>query len=133
MKKWGIIAALMTAMLFLGCNKKEPPETVAKAFVSSFITGDMNSFDKYATDSTKGVYIFAMSIKCDQDTLQNHISSCLKKLGSDLSSVEVEKVSKISDSEVLVTLKELLKDGKTRNIEVPVIKTKSGWKVNIKK
>ena len=133
MKK-GLLAVLVTfVLIFTGCSKKDSPETAAKEFMSSFITGDADAFKKYGTDTTQGVFILAMAMKCNKNDMKNHLGDCLKKIGSNLKSVEVVKVKKLSDTEAVVTLKETQKSGKVTNDKVPVIKTKDGWKVNIHK
>jgi len=133
MKK-GLLAVLVTfVLIFTGCSKKDSPETAAKEFMSSFITGDADAFKKYGTDTTQGVFILAMAMKCNKNDMKNHLGECLKKIGSNLKSVEVVKVKKLSDTEAVVTLKETLTNGKVTNDKVPVIKTKDGWKVNIHK
>jgi len=133
MKKGLLIAILLATVLFTGCSKKDSPETAAKEFISSFMTGDVDAFNKYATDSTKGVFILAMSMKCSQEKLQNDMSECLKEVGNDLKNVEVKNVQKINDNEAVVTLKETFQNGKITNEKISVVKTKDGWKVNLKK
>jgi len=133
MKKGFLAIIFLAVLIFTGCSKKDSPETAAKEFISSFISGDSDAFNKYATDATKGVFILAMSMKCPQDKLKNDMSECLKEIGKNLKSVEVQKVQKINDNEAMVTLKETHANGKISNEQIPVIKTKDGWKVNIKK
>jgi len=133
MKK-GLLAVLVAfVLLFTGCSKKDSPKTAAKEFISSFITGDADAFKKYGTDSTQGVFILAMAMKCNKDDMKNHLGNCLKKMGSNLKSVEVVNVKKLNDNEAVVTLKETQTNGKVTNEQIPVIKTKDGWKVNIHK
>ncbi|AZV45885.1 hypothetical protein C3L23_00960 [Nautilia sp. PV-1] len=132
MKK-GLLAVLFTAVLiFTGCSKKNSPETAAKEFISSFINGDTNAFKQYSTDSTKELFTLAMAMKCSQEEMNNDMPKCLKKIGENLKSVEVVGVKK-NGKEALVTLKETLANGKVTNESIPVVETKDGWKVNIKK
>ncbi|ACM92516.1 putative lipoprotein [Nautilia profundicola AmH] len=133
MKKGILFIIFITLFTLTGCSKKDSPETAAKEFISSFMTGDVESFNKYATDSTKGIFVLAMSMKCNQDKLQNNMAECLKEVGSNLKSVEVKNVKQINENEAVVTLKETYANGKISHENIPVIKTKDGWKVNIKK
>ena len=127
------LSVFLVILIFIGCSKKDSPATAAKEFVSSLINGDVKTFNKYATNNTKSLFMLALRMECSENDVKNNMSECLKEMYSSVKSVEVVSVKKINNNKALVVLKETLIDGKIKNGEIPVIKTKDGWKVNIQK
>ena len=133
MKKGLLVFIIATLFVFTGCSKKDTPEYAAKAFIESFMTGNVEDFKKYATDNTKTVFTFALAMKCSKQDLENNTAKCLKEIGKNIKNIEVVKTEKLSDDKAIVTLKEEYTNGKSKNEKFYVVKTKDGWKVDIKK
>jgi hypothetical protein len=135
MKK-GILALIFTTFIMFsatGCGKKDSPETAAVEFINSLKNGDTDAFKKYSTPNTQAMFALMMATKCSKEDMNNNTGKCLKLIGEDIKDVKVVKVTKNGDNKAVVSIKETLNDGQVKNGEIPVIKTKDGWKVYIKK
>jgi len=135
MKK-GILSLIFAGLIMFsatGCGKKDSPKTAAVEFMNSFVTGDVDSFKKYSTQDTQALFALMMATKCSKEDMKNNPGKCLKLIGANIKNIEVVKVDKNGENNALVTLKETLKNGETKTTQMPVTKTKDGWKVYIKK
>jgi rRNA-processing protein FCF1 len=133
MKKTLLFIMLAFSITFSGCSKKDTPENAANEFMNSFVNGDFEAFKKYSTPQTQTMFALAMAMKCDKNTMENNPGKCLQEIANNDKKFEIISVKKTDGTNAVVTLKEYLKSGQTKEVKVPVVKTEDGWKVNVKK
>lgn len=130
-----MIASFLSLSILTGCTSNSP-KGAAEGYLNAIKDGNIENFNKYATDSTRSLISFSLSVNvCKGLNLKddNQLSECFKKAFSEYTkfkAVDVEDKSKLN---AVVTVDMYKKDASVEQGTVNVEKIGEQWKVNMKK